>query len=107
MKSYDLYGFKDRNLEDARQAIEDALGIKFASHESLYLAGEYFRYGTGDDEHYILRRNLDPFDGEPAEPSFPGMNILLYINKTERSSEIERLLISKISGMLLLRRREI
>ena len=107
MKTYDLYGFSEDDLEAARLAIERSLGIRLAAHESLYLGGDYYRLGHGGEEHFVLRRNIDPFDTEPAESKFPQARILFYVNETERPEEIEMLLLKQLPNVVLLRRESI
>jgi hypothetical protein len=107
MRTDDLYGFRYDDLETARAAVEHALGIRLAAHESSYFGGDYYRLGRMREEHFILRRNIDLLDNEPAELEFPKMGILLYVEGTERSRELEQILTSKIPGLLLLRRKEL
>jgi hypothetical protein len=102
MKTFDLYGFNTDDLEAARLAVEQALGIKLVAHESLYF-GDYYRLGRSLEEQFILRRNIDPFDSEPAELKFPQARILLYVDGTERPEEIETLL-ANVPDIVLLRR---
>ncbi len=102
MKTYDLYGFTHDDLEAARVAVEQALGIRLEPHESFYI-GDYYRLGTVGEENFELRRNVDPLDGEPAEQAFPEIGVLLYVNGTERSGELEQILSTKIPGLRLLR----
>jgi len=71
MAIYDLYGSLSADLEEARRLLEVALDIQFAGHESLYQRGDYYRWGKSVEEHFVLKRNVDPFDDEPAEMSFP------------------------------------
>jgi hypothetical protein len=104
MKTNDLYGFSTDDLEATRLAIEQALGIRLVAHESLYLGGDYYRLGHGDEEQFVLRRNIDLLDAEPAELKFPQARILFYVNETERSEEIEMLL-TKLPDITLLRRK--
>lgn len=106
MKTYDLYGLSTDDLEAARLAVEQALGIKLVAHESLYFGGDYYRLGRGREEHLILRRNKDSFDAEPAELKFPQARILFYVDGTERSEEIEMLL-TKLPNIALLRRESV
>ncbi len=100
----DLYGFKDGDLEHARMAVEQALDVRMVPHESLYL-GDYYRLGSSGQENMVLRRNVDPLDGEPAEQAFANMPLLLYVTDTDRPEELQQILTSKIPGLTLLRRR--
>lgn len=104
MKSYDLYGLKSPDLETVRATIEQALAIKFNLHESLYLGGAYYRFGNVGEEEFILQKNFNSFEQEWTEAEFQEVGILLYINATIRSDEIERKLTSNVTGILLLKR---
>lgn len=103
MKTHDLYGFGHDDLEAARVAVEQALGIRLIAHESLH-RGDYYRLGRIGEEEFVLQRNFDPFYEEVIENEFPEMHILLYVDETERSEELEQILTSKIPGLKLLRR---
>jgi hypothetical protein len=107
MKTCDLYGFRNDDLEAAKLAVERSLGVRLAAHESLYLGGNYYRLGGLGGEHFILRRNIDLLDDEPAELEFPEIGILLYVNETEQARDLEQILTAKIEGLLLLRREEL
>lgn len=106
MKTYDLYGFVSDDLEAARVAMEQALDIHLAAHESLH-TGDYYRLGFTGEENFVLQKNFDPFYKEVIEDKFPKFCILLYVNKTERAEEIEQMLTSRITGIKLLRREQL
>ncbi|ABQ90459.1 hypothetical protein RoseRS_2076 [Roseiflexus sp. RS-1] len=103
MKTYDLYGFDHDDLEAARVAVEQALGVQLAPHESLH-RGDYYRLDTVGEENFELQRNFDPFYEEVVEDEFPEISILLYVNGTERPEELERILTARIPNLRLLRR---
>jgi hypothetical protein len=105
MKTYDLYGLRADDIETVREAVEAALEVKLIPHESSYI-GDYY-LGKSGDEEFQLRKNSDPIDGEPVEDDFPKAGILLYVNKTQRAREIEKVLLARISGMELLARKEL
>ncbi|UZE18833.1 hypothetical protein LOY70_04350 [Pseudomonas sp. B21-054] len=88
--SYDLYGAKKLSLLSAKDDVERALGKIFEERDSSYQGGVYYMWGRRDSEHFILKLNVDPFDGDPAEQKYPDHKILLYVNTTERSSDIEK-----------------
>ncbi|WP_175181465.1 hypothetical protein [Achromobacter aegrifaciens] len=87
--AYDLYGAKDISLLLARSRIEEVFGISFEERNSTYHGGDYYMFGSNDSENFVLKMNLDPFDEEPVEQGFPDYPVLLYINATDRSSDIE------------------
>lgn len=106
MKSYDLYGIKKLNLQTARSIIERALGISFQTHESSWRGGEYFRCGAKGEESFVLQLNMCD-DDEPAEIDFPQYLILLYIEDTIRSDEIQALITNQGEEFELTRHEEL
>lgn len=90
--AYDLYGIKGLSLLQAKECLDEVLKISFEERESSYQGGIYYLWGGNEAEHYILKLNLDPFDGEPVEQDFPRFPVLLYINATERSSSISAII---------------
>ena len=103
MTIYDLYGYLTTGIEEAKNVLETTLDIKFESHDSAYQGGEYFKSGKSADEHFVLKRNLDLFDNEPAEMSFIDYLVLFYVNNTSRSTDLQRMLAQKVEKIVLLR----
>jgi hypothetical protein len=89
--TYDLYGARDLDLSLAKNCVEEMLGVSLEERDSLYHGGTYYMWGDSNSEHFILKVNLDPFDEEPVEQNFQDFSILLYINSTGRSSDIEKI----------------
>jgi hypothetical protein len=89
VKTYDLYGVAVDGLESAKDLVNRALGIQLVAHESGYHCGEYYRLGGDGDEHFILQRNFDEFEGEWTEVEHQRFGILLYVNETNRSATLE------------------
>jgi hypothetical protein len=87
---YDLYGAKKISLLSARDNIERALGEAFEERDSSYQGGVYYMWGGSDSENFVLKMNADPFDGDPVEQNYPDYEILLYVNATVCSSDIEK-----------------
>ena len=87
--SYDLYGTKKLSLLSAKDVVERVLGKVFEERDSSYQGGVYYMWGGSDSENFILKLNIDPFDGDPVEQKYPEHKILLYVNATNRSSDIE------------------
>lgn len=87
--TYDLYGAGGLDLYSARCTAEAALGVIFEVRDSAYQGGVYYRFVGRDSENMVLKINVDPFDGEPAEVAFPQYPVLLYVNSTRRSSDLE------------------
>jgi hypothetical protein len=103
MKSYDLYGYDDQDIEAARQAIQGAFDIALKAHESSYHCGAYYRLGDIGTEHFILQRNYDDCEKEWTEDTFQKYPIVLYINETIRAEELEKKLTSNQRFKLLRR----
>ncbi|UXI68548.1 hypothetical protein [Tahibacter amnicola] len=99
--NHDLYGSGLRITELA-PAIESALGITFALHESGFHGGEYFRFTADTDEEFILKNNIDDVEDEWAEPDFKASASLLYVDFTSRAEEVGRAL-AKVMSLQLLR----
>jgi len=90
--AYDLYGVRGLSLLLAKGRAEKMLGVSLEERDSSYQGGIYYIWGRNDSEHFVLKVNVDPFDEEPVEQSFLDFPVLLYINATERSSEIEEII---------------
>ena len=70
MATYVLYGSKASPVE-AKEILEELLTLQFVARESDYQSGEYFRAGDKAGEFFELKKNVDPFDGDPVEMKFP------------------------------------
>lgn len=92
MTAYDLYGFKGLAILEAKSEIEEKLGFYFEERESSYQGGIYYKFVSDGSETFVLKGNVDPFDGEPVEQMFSGYPVLLYVDMTLRSEEIKSLL---------------
>ncbi len=106
-KVFDLYGLQVSDLSEAKTLVENTLALNLLGHESSY-CGEYYRSHAVDvdDENFILQKNYDEFEDEWTEESFVDFPILLFVNDTERSSEIASLFENE-KGVVLLRHQEI
>jgi hypothetical protein len=96
----EVFGFSGASLEDAKKAVQDALGIVLIARESLYRGGEYFRtlstsrtrdpgHRSMPDEEFILQRNCDIVDGEPNEPEHSDLPCVLYVSSTTRAADLK------------------
>ncbi|WP_449124234.1 hypothetical protein [Pseudomonas viridiflava] len=99
---YDLYGAEESCLLSARIEVERALGETFEERDSSYQGVIYYMWGRSGSENFVLKLNIDPFDGDPVEQNYAGYKILLYVNATNRSTDIEKM-ISQEGGFKLLR----
>ena len=102
MATHILYGSK-LSLAEAKEILEELLTLQFEARESTYQCGEYFRTGNRAGEHFELKKNADPFDGDPVEIKFPELPTLLYINATSRSEELREIVEHARGGFALLR----
>jgi hypothetical protein len=105
MKVYDLYGFLSDDIVAARGALEAALGQQFEARDSDYQGGEYFQLGKAGAEHFVLKRNVDPYDGDPAEQEFPQHPVIFYVNATARAAELRQKIAT--AGCVLLRHEDL
>ncbi|UVM14409.1 hypothetical protein LOY42_13945 [Pseudomonas sp. B21-023] len=99
--AYDLYGVRNLGILSAKVNVERALGEAFEERESSYQGGIYYMLGGGDAENFVLKLNVDPFDGDAVEQNYSDYTVLLYINATDRSSALERVM--RQAGFKLLR----
>lgn len=107
MRTFDLYGFNSKDLEGTAKEVAECLAIEFASHDSSYRGGAYYRSGKAGSEEFILQRNLDFMDSEPIEASFPEYPLLLYVGPTMRSDEIRQLFSETFGSRAKLLRHEL
>ncbi|TKC79202.1 hypothetical protein FAZ69_30540 [Trinickia terrae] len=107
MTIYDLYGFSSADIDKAKSILETALGIRFVAHSGSYHGDRYFIFGDDEGEHFVLKQNVDPFDDEPAEMDYPEHPILLYVNDTSRSVDLQKIIAKKAEGFVLLRHEEL
>ena len=107
MAIYDLYGFLSDDIDGARRFLEASLGIKFEIRDSDYQGGEYYKWGKTGDENFVLKRNVDIIDGEPAEMSFPVHQILFYVNDTARSADLQEKMNQGAKDFALLRHEDL
>ncbi|WP_426305712.1 hypothetical protein ACN9MJ_24915 [Acidovorax facilis] len=104
MATYILYGSKVSPAE-AKDILAELLALQFEARESDYQNGEYFRAGNKAGEHFELKKNADPFDGDPVEMKFPEFPTLLYINATSRPDELTKI-VGHTRGFALLRQED-
>jgi len=102
MATYILYGSKVSPSE-AKGILEELLTLQFEARDSDYQNGEYFRAGNKTGEHFELKKNADPFDGDPVEMKFPDFPTLLYINVTSRSEQLKDIVARARGDFILLR----
>ena len=85
---YDLYGFKTMSLDEAKQLVEDALGIRFEwDKSSLWGSGGFYCVRSGKVWDYILYRNTGD---EPEHPRFRDHGVILSVDHVADMDEIKR-----------------
>lgn len=105
MAIYELYGYLGNELQAAKDFLERAIGLSLVARDSAY-HGPYFTHGDTSGEHFLLKKNIDQFDNEPAEIGYSSYGILLYANEVESIRSLENLIVRE-DGFTLLRREEI
>lgn len=103
MAIYDLYGSSSDDLQMAKESLEETLSIRFDARDSEFHGGEYFQWRTTCGDHFLLKRNVDPIDGGPAELSFPRFKTLLCLNDTRCWKELHEKIRNDPADYALLR----
>ena len=101
-KRFDIYGFGDATLDEARQVVEAALGIVLKERESSYL-GIYFRAGTPNGPGFHLYSNVR--DGTWISDRERGHAVVLSINDMADMDDMQRRLLAAERAPTLLRSR--
>lgn len=61
-----VFGVKTDDIEQAREWVVRATGLKSRERDSVELGGDYYSFGGNDkDEEIWLISNVDIYDGEP------------------------------------------
>lgn len=102
MKAYILYGSK-RSQPEAKSMLEHLLALQFEARHSDYQGGEYFRAGSKDGEGFVLKQNVDPYDGEPVEACGSEFPTLFYVNATFRATALKAVMDLAGNAFVLLR----
>ena len=91
---YDLYGFRDLDLEQACAFVESALGIRLQRRESSY-RGVYYRSDGDQRKSFVLER-------DDTSTRFPDYRVRLSINDTAEMDAIRDKLTSGSGQAVLL-----
>ena len=113
MSTRDIYGFEYNDIDRARVAVEQALGIRLQVRDSRYV-GEYYQGAIPSGASLQLRRNTDPMHDEQsdpsnerfAEPEFQTFALLLYVSGLGADT-ILQILQQRVTELSLLRRGEL
>lgn len=95
MQRYDLYGFRDLDLEEARAFVESALGIRLRQRESSYRGICYC--GEGEQQKQFL------LEEDRTSTRFADFPIRLGVNDTAEMDAIYRKLTSARGEAVLLK----
>lgn len=102
-----LYGIEQGSKEQARSALEQALGIRFELGENLSF-GVYFRLRNCGDRANLYENLNKEYASEGRVVRFPNVpdyiRVIFEVETTNRADEYERLLNGRIPGLVLLRR---
>ncbi|QBG94600.1 hypothetical protein EYC55_02615 [Xanthomonas oryzae] len=101
MSSYILFGIMSNSISVTKDRLEKTFSVYFEERDSSYQGGLYYVFNAAGSEQFLLKKNKDPFDGEPVEQGFPEYPLLLYINETNRSSDLIALASNKEDLKLL------
>jgi hypothetical protein len=85
-----VYGVAAQTLDDARQRVEEALGITLISREGLYHGGIYYTV-EANGIRVTLQPNVDLLDDDLAEPDLKSFPYVLYVDATNPRSATEQL----------------
>lgn len=99
MRRYDLYGFRNKSLEEAAALIENALGIQLMLRDSTY-RGIYYCAGRGVENDYLLQTNDE---GARWYSQYPEYGVILMVNNLPEMDSIREKLTSGRSEIIFLR----
>jgi hypothetical protein len=105
MNIFDLYGISSSSMTEAKECVEEALGLSLIAHESSYHCGDYWRLDLPVGASLILQQNYDPFDDEWTEAEFQDSPFLLYVSKHPCADDLRVKLGKPVLSITHLRRR--
>jgi hypothetical protein len=88
MKRFDLYGSFAMSTEHVAQSLQSRLAQQFVEHDSGY-RGIYFRL-VSEGEELLVQANAEDDEGYLLEPEFGRWSTLVYINGSQRWSDLEQ-----------------
>ena len=98
MRRYDVYGFRNLNIENAAVLVESALGIRLVRRDSDY-RGIYYSAGEGVNNDYLLQYN----DENSRWRRYPEYGVTLMVSNLPDMDSIRQKLTSGRSNPVLLR----
>jgi hypothetical protein len=93
MHVYDTYGLITKDLEKAKESLENLLGISLQLHESEYMGGLYYRAGLPGRESYVLQKNDCGEEGW-TEEEYQELGTILKISESTRADLVREVLLN-------------
>jgi hypothetical protein len=106
MDVYDTYGLTTKDLEKAKESLDNLLGISLQPHESEYMGGLYYRAGFPGEESYVLQKNDCGEEGW-TEEEYQELGAILKVSKSTRADLVRELLLNSGSEKIFHIRRDI
>lgn len=103
MSRYDVYGFRDLDLDEAAAFVESALGVGMQLRDSSY-RGLYYCAGAGANKDFDLETNEE---GASWYSRFPEYRVILMVNDVPGMDDIREKLTAGRDDPAFLRSRVI
>jgi hypothetical protein len=100
MNIYDTYGLTTKDLEEAKESLENLLGISLQPHESEYMGGLYYRTGLPGKESYVLQKNDCEEEGW-TEEEYQELGAILRVSKSTRADLVREVLLNSSPEKIL------
>lgn len=85
-----VFGVKTDDIEQAREWVTHATGLKAEGRDSSHLGGDYYLFRGEGDEEIQLVSNVDIYDGEPIFTETNEWKIAMSLVETKRGSLVLR-----------------
>jgi hypothetical protein len=106
MDVYDTYGLTIKDLEEAKESLENLLDISLELHESEYMGGLYYRADLPDKESYVLQKNDCGEEGW-TEEEYQELGTILKVSESTRADLVREILLNSGSEKIFHIRRGI
>lgn len=101
--TFDLYGSLISDISEVKLLVEQALGVALLLRDSLFHGAYFSSYLDNRFGEYLLKDNIDLFDGEPVETDYPDYKVLLYVSNSADWSVVKERLTALDIGIVHLR----